>query len=58
MMRKRIQFSMMMRTLNEKKIMRILNYKLRVSMNKRVKQSVKWFLKNTNFEKRNEKKMR
>jgi len=41
MMRKRIQFSMMMRTLNEKKIMRILNYKLRVSMNKRVKQSVK-----------------
>lgn len=58
MMRKRIQFSMMMRTLNEKKIMRILNYKLRVSMNKRIKQSVKWFLKNTNFEKRNEKKMR
>ncbi len=41
MMRKRIQFSMMMRTLNEKKIMRILNYKLRVSMNKRIKQSVK-----------------
>ena len=58
MTREGIRFSTMTRTLNGEKVVRVLGYKPRVSMDKGIEQSVKWFLENADFGKRDEKKAR